>query len=43
MRPRKKDESEMNFPPEEWFAEQDTYFYPVSISVKYFYLKRFIL
>lgn len=32
MRPRKKDENnpEGDFPPEDWFAESDPYFYPVS-------------
>ncbi len=31
MRPRKKDEgADSDFPPEEWFAETDDYFYPVN-------------
>ena len=35
MRPRKKDDNnpEGDFPPPEWFAEIDTYFYPVSMCI----------
>ena len=36
MRPRKKDEnSDGDFPSEDWFAEDDKYFYPVSVRLSH--------